>query len=73
MARCVQCKEYADLHISWLAKVSITENKPQECDICSNCMAILWDGGGIDATGKKLHGYKNTQFGQTIRIDLAQN
>ena len=69
MSRCIQCKEPADLHISWLSKVSMTENKPQECYICSSCMSVIWNGGGTDANGKKLHGFKNTQFGQTVQIE----
>lgn len=68
MTKCVQCANPADLHIAWLAKVGEEENVPQECDICSSCMSIIWNGGGSDANGKKLHGFKNTQFGQTVRI-----
>lgn len=56
---CVQCKQPADVHISWLAKKSMTEDEPQECDICNECMTILWNK------------YKNTQFGQTINIEPA--
>jgi protein-arginine kinase activator protein McsA len=68
MKKCVQCQEPADLHIKWLAKKTETENEPQECDICSSCLSLIWNGGGTDANGKKLHGFKHTQFGQTLTI-----
>ena len=56
MNKCTQCGGYADLHIAWLAKQSEGENEPQECDVCNECMSLLW---------AKFHA---TQFGETIQI-----
>ena len=57
MKKCIQCQNFADIHISWLARVSETENKPQECDICNACMSNLYN-----------QGFKRTKFGQTLII-----
>lgn len=59
MKKCTQCGGPADLHIAWLAKKSMTEDMPQECFVCNECMSFLW---------AKYHG---TQFGQTIQIEPA--
>lgn len=37
----------------------MTEDMPQECFVCNECMSFLW---------AKYHG---TQFGQTIQIEPA--
>ena len=55
--KCVQCGDPADLHISWLAKRSENESHPDECDICSACLAPLWSK------------FSHTQFGQTLQIE----
>lgn len=59
MKRCVQCSDYADMHVRWLAKPKPDVDEPQEALLCSACLCITW------------MRYSNTQFGQTLIIEPA--
>lgn len=59
LCSCQQCGGPAEMHITWLAKKSENENETQQCNICNECMSVLWTK------------YSSTQFGQTIQIEPA--